>query len=311
MRGKSISLVVAVVLFSPVAVWGQATDAPSMNPPATNSPAGNPAVDNNARLNQLEAETQSLRAEVQWLREHPARLPEVPVATPVAMQQGDTGGIGPQQQYTLEELRGEMSKYAWKKGDYSITPYGYLWGNMVVSSERTDPGSYTLFVLSPSVTGGAESEFITDARNTRLGLDFLGPKVPFFCDAQSGGRVEVDFQNSVLSTENKPTILLRHAYLEVKDDEQRFLVGQTWDVISPLLPGMLLYSVGWDGGNIGYRRAQVRDERYFALSDTSMFITQVSVNQDIFSDNGTTVLSPTSTAVIDGRAEQLAHRRRA
>ena len=51
--------------------------------------------------------------------------------------------------------------------------------------------------------------------------------------------------------------------LEVKDDDFRFLVGQTWDVISPLYPGMLMYSVGWDGGNIGYRRAQVRGERYF------------------------------------------------
>ena len=27
------------------------------------------------------------------------------------------------------------------------------------------------------------------------------------------------------------------------------LAGQTWDVISPLNPGMLMYSVGWDAGN--------------------------------------------------------------
>ena len=26
---------------------------------------------------------------------------------------------------------------------------------------------------------------------------------------------------------------------------------------------MLMYSVGWDGGNIGYRRAQFRGERYW------------------------------------------------
>ena len=50
----------------------------------------------------------------------------------------------------------------------------------------------------------------------------------------------IDFQNSVLTTENKATVLLRHAYAEVKDDDFRFLVGQTWDVISPLTPGMLM-----------------------------------------------------------------------
>ena len=56
----------------------------------------------------------------------------------------------------------------------------------------------------------------------------------------------------------------------MKNDEFRLLVGQTWDVISPLYPGMLMYSVGWDAGDIGYRRAQVRGERYFALSDVSL-----------------------------------------
>jgi hypothetical protein len=259
-------------------------------------------ADNDARLNQLEAETQALRAEVQWLREHPVRLPDV-TAAPVAMQQPtDAAGIGPQQQFTLEQLSGELQKYAWKKGDLSITPYGYLWGNMVVSSERTDPGSYTLFVQSPTATGGAESEFIVDDRNTRLGIDVGGPKVCWFGEeAATGGRFECDFQNALLTTENKPTVLLRHAYLEAKNDDERFLFGQTWDVISPLQPGMLLYTIGWDGGNIGYRRPQVRDERYFALSDTSLVTVQVSVNEDVFSDNGTTFLPSGDSAVLDGK----------
>ena len=60
----------------------------------------------------------------------------------------------------------------------------------------------------------------------------------------------------------------------MKDDDFRLLAGQTWDVISPLYPGMLMYSVGWDGGNIGYRRAQVRGERYFHFSDISLMTTQ-------------------------------------
>ena len=200
MRGKTIWLVVAVVLCGPALLRAQATDPPPVNPPPINPPAVNPPADGNARLNQLEAETAALRAEVEWLREHPVRLPEVP-ATPTAMQQPtSTEGIGPQQQYTLEELRGELQKLAWKKGDFSITPYGYLWGNMVFSSERTDPGSYTLFVQSPTATGGAESEFIVDDRNTRLGIDVGGPKVCWFGEeAQTGGRFECDFQNALLT----------------------------------------------------------------------------------------------------------------
>ncbi len=65
---------------------------------------------------------------------------------------------------------------------------------MVYSTERTSPGTYTLFVLSASTM--PESEFIVDVRNTRLGFDVGGPQIPFFNCAQSGGKVEIDFQNN-------------------------------------------------------------------------------------------------------------------
>ena len=46
-----------------------------------------------------------------------------------------------------------MTKFSWKKGDFTITPYGWLWGNTVYSTERTSPGTYTLFVQSASSAG--------------------------------------------------------------------------------------------------------------------------------------------------------------
>jgi len=252
-----------------------------------------------ARVNQLEAQTRALQAEVQWLREHPARLPEVE-ATPTGIQSDSPVQADQEEFYTIEELREEMKKFAWKKGDFSIIPYGFLWGNMVYSTERTAPGSYTLYVYSASIA--PEDEFVVDARNTRLGFDATGPKVPFFDFASSGGKVEVDFQNSVLSTENKPTIMLRHAYVEVKNEEFRLLFGQTWDVISPLLPGTLMYSVGWDGGNIGYRRAQLRGERFLAFSDVSLLTAQLSLNQQVFEDGTSTIRGETPDwPIVEGR----------
>ena len=169
---------------------------------------------------------------------------------------------------------------------------------------RTSPGSYTLYVKSQTTEN--EGEFIVDARNTRLGFDVLGPGIPFFDCAESGGKVEIDFQSSLTAVgqENKSTILLRHAYWEVKDDDFRLLAGQTWDVISPLNPGMLLYSVGWDGGNIGYRRAQFRGERYFSLSNTSLITAQASINQDILADSMTTgvgTAEPSNWPIVEGR----------
>ena len=226
--------------------------------------------------------------------EQPLRLPAAeesagtmgPIVS-AANSGSSTSGAAPAQAaegdyFTLPELQEEMKKLVWTKGDFKIVPYGFLWGNMVYAAGRTVPGSYTLYVPPASTQG--EDEFVIDARNTRLGFDVTGPAIPYFNNAASGGKVEIDFQNSVLTTENKPTVMLRHAYFEVKNEQARLLVGQTWDVISPLIPGTLMYSVGWCGGNMGYRRAQFRYERYLDFSDISLATLQVSLNQQVFED---------------------------
>jgi hypothetical protein len=298
-------LLLVVLIMSPTALLAEERAPWNSEPPV----APSPPADGSTRLSQLEAETQALRAEVQKLREQPVRLPQVE-AMPTAMAPAPAPQPAqPEEFFTLPELQGEMKKFSWKKGDFTIIPYGTLWGNTVYSTERTSPGSYTLYALSAST--GPEQECIVDARNTRLGFDVLGPQIPFFNCAQGGGKVEIDFQQSVLTTENKPSILLRHAYLEAKNEDFRFLVGQTWDVISPLYPGMLMYSVGWDGGNIGYRRAQVRGERYLKFSDTSLVTTQLSINQQVFEDSTTTIVKGETPnwPVCEGRvAWTIGHR---
>lgn len=169
----------------------------------------------------------------------------------------------------------------WQAGGFSIEPYGSFWADMVYASERTDPGAYALFVYSRQEQG--EDAFVIDARRTRLGLDFSGPRMSVLDDADSGGRLEFDFHGNFV-TENRANVLLRHAYWEVKNERFGILVGQSWDVISPLYPSMLNYSVGWLGGNIGFRRAQFRVERFVVASDFLQFTGQVSLNQDIVSD---------------------------
>jgi len=167
---------------------------------------------------------------------------------------------------TLEQVREEAKKFAWTKGDFKIVPYGSLWFNSVYETQRTLDGDYTLFVYSPSVRD--YDAFHVNARATRLGIDVSGPNIPLLYDAPSGGKVEIDFFGAFPTSENRASVLLRHAYWEVKNEEFRLLAGQTWDLMSPLLPGTLMYTVGWDAGNLGYRRPQLRLERYFPVSDS-------------------------------------------
>ena len=43
--------------------------------------------------------------------------------------------------FDLDELRAEMKKLAWTKGDFTITPYGILWANLVEEAGRTTPAT--------------------------------------------------------------------------------------------------------------------------------------------------------------------------
>lgn len=265
--------------------------------PVAMAPAAN--EDLATRVARLEAENRRMLAELQWQREHPAQ----PAAVPATVESPAMGVGG----VTMPEVQSEVKRLMWTKGDFKVVPYGWLWGNSVYSTERTNTGSTTFFVESATKQG--ESEFIVDARNTRVGLDVVGPRIPLLGCALSGGKVEIDFQGATTNTENKAAVLLRHAYCEVKNDDFRILAGQTWDIISPLYPGMIMYSIGWDGGDIGYRRAQIRGERFLTVSDTTLITFQSSINQNVFTDSitngqgkGYTVKGePSSWPIVEGR----------
>jgi len=191
------------------------------------------------------------------------------------------------------EVQAEVKKLSWTKGDMRIVPYGTVWGSMSYDSQRAKIGDYCLWIESQSTHPG-EADASVDAKSTRVGLDFFGPGIPCLNDAKVDGKVEVDFQG-IFVTRNKPGLLLRHAYVEAKDEEFRLLVGQTWDVISPLGIPTLNYTAGSAVGNLAYRRAQFRGERYFALSDTSLFTLQGSLNANVVTD----YVSDTSSVSAD------------
>lgn len=238
-----------------------------------------------ARLRQLEEQTQRLQAELAELRANqPVALPAIDGGLVAAETVPQAGPPAP----TMDQVREEIKKQAWTKGDIKIIPYGSLWATTSYETQRSNIGDYVLYLFSPSDRPG--ECYHVDAKSTRLGLDFAGPQLPRFGDAQTGGKVEIDFQGQ-FQAENRGTVLLRHAYVEVKNEYWRLLAGQTWDVVSPLLPGTIMYSVGWGAGNIGYRRAQFRAERYFHFSDVFLVTTQAALNTCLCSDTGPNVIT--------------------
>jgi len=141
--------------------------------------------------------------------------------------------------------------------------YGFLKADVSRDSSRTTTGNYVLYVDSEA-TRRNDAESNMTANESRLGLNFTGPSSETL---KTSGKLEFDFFGS--APENKATLLIRHAYmnLEWPQAQLSLLAGQTWDVISPLNPSTLNYSVLWVGGNIGYRRPQVRLTKDLSATD--------------------------------------------
>jgi hypothetical protein len=166
-------------------------------------------------------------------------------------------------------------------GGIRVIPYGVLWADMVYTTSRQFPRQFILFIQSEETQG--EDAFEVEARYSRVGIRLTGPKVDVLGGLTSGGQVEVDFLGGFV-TENQPDTRLRHAYWEAKNEDYRFLVGQYWDLTSPLLPNTVNFSVNWGVGNIGFRRAQFRAERYLQVTDNLVLTLQGAATSEVIQD---------------------------
>lgn len=163
----------------------------------------------------------------------------------------------------LSELLREKGDKKLVKSSLDIELYGYIKMDASYDNSRTTPGNYVKWVDSES-SNKNDNEFNMTANETRLGMKITGP---YDDGLVTSGRVEVDFYGG--GAENTAHLMMRHAYIKLYWPEDNFsiIAGQTSDVISPLVPYTLNYSVAWWAGNIGYRRPQIRFTKGFSLSD--------------------------------------------
>ncbi len=143
-------------------------------------------------------------------------------------------------------------------------PYGYIKLDASVDSAAIEPGNFARWVANPKLEH-QHTHFNITARQTRLGLWILGPEEKSF---QARGRVEIDFYGGG-GGENRNGVMLRHAYLQVDwaDRDLTLIAGQASDIISPLVPRTVNYTVAWWSGNIGYRRPLVSLTKNLRLGD--------------------------------------------
>lgn len=169
-----------------------------------------------------------------------------------------------------------------------VTWYGYLRFDMAHDTAVSAPGNYALYV-KPHIRDKATSTLNITGRQTRLGAHIERGSMR--------GRLEVDFYG--VSPENKNTVQLRYAVASLPVGAFTLEAGQTSDVISPLAPRTVNYSVAWGAGNVGYRRPQVK-----LIRQTEHLWLGLALARNITGDlDGDTIIDGEASAVpaVQGR----------
>ena len=154
------------------------------------------------------------------------------------------------------EGRREIGEF--RLGNSALRFYGFARLDVIYDDSRPDAFQFPTFIRSEDPAAGPEDEdnLTLHPRLTRFGLDLTGPVLDPLGGARLGAKLEVDFQNG--GRESRAVPRYRHAYLTLAWERSTLLLGQTWDLISPLYPEVNADTLMWNAGNLGDRRTQVR-----------------------------------------------------
>ncbi len=160
--------------------------------------------------------------------------------------------------------------------------YGYFKFDAAYDDARVNTGNYATWVDAQAVDE-KDDEFNATANQTRLALNVFGTEPGVM---KPSATLEVDLYGNG-TAENKPGLLVRHAFIQLDfpGDDFSVIAGQTSDLISPLNPTTLNYTVLWWNGNVGYRRPQLRATKKLALDRMGVELA-VAATRDIGHDNG-------------------------
>jgi hypothetical protein len=162
-----------------------------------------------------------------------------------------------------------------------IQLYGYLKLDAAYDTSRTDDGNFVKWVERENANND-DDQFNMTANQSRFGLNITGlGDGPM----KTSGRAEVDFYGG--GSQNKAHLMMRHAYMKLDWPADKFsiIAGQTSDVISPLVPTTVNYSVAWWTGNIGYRRPQIRLTKVLGIDGDVDLTLEGAITRTIGRDN--------------------------
>ena len=140
-------------------------------------------------------------------------------------------------------------------GKSQLSFYGFVRVDAIYDDSRPNNIQSPSFIQAESPATENEDSFNFHPRLTRFGMNYAGPKIGG-TGPKLSGKIELDFQNG--GRESRQVPRMRHGYMNLQWQDSSLLIGQTWDLISPLYPTVNSDTLMWNAGNLGDRRPQIR-----------------------------------------------------
>jgi hypothetical protein len=162
--------------------------------------------------------------------------------------------------------------------------YGFARFDASYDTGTIYPGNIALWA-QPENGRTHDGEWDLTAGASRIGMNLSGPDTE---SMKLTGNIEFDFLTGI-STENNQAPRLRHGYIKAYWPSSDFsiLAGQTWDLVSSLIPFVDDPALIWDAGNIGSRHAQVRLTKGFATGNNGRIEMAIAASRTIGEKNDT------------------------
>lgn len=149
---------------------------------------------------------------------------------------------------------------------------------LLLTSKRPTPGNGTAYLLLPKDGTGVEGSFDLNARASNIYLAAIGPKIGSF---QTGAKMVFN----VIRDLSDPAygFLPALLYVDVKNDDWRFAVGQQVDVFSERIPNMVdgYFALAASGCAGNSSRGQIRATRFIPTSGKSKLSLTLAASQPV------------------------------
>jgi hypothetical protein len=164
-------------------------------------------------------------------------------------------------------------------GKFAITLTGFLKTDFLWNNARLNSTSAPRFAAQDDHD---DDQFTATVQHSRIIAKITGPAIG---EGRIRGHVETDLFNLFDTTDlnfNNNQLRLRQLYVALDHPTWRLLLGQAWDLFSPLNVATLNTNGNyWFGGNAGFRRPQIQIRKRFDLADGHSITPAFSVNSNI------------------------------